>query len=230
MQLPCLPLDQFTAEVPDGAIVGLTGEESPDSPPSRGSPPDSCSLSPALSRPRSRDATSDPPIPLTSSLPLPSSSTRALSLQDDPNRARSRLRLERLRRSGSSILLLSHEQDLLRDLCDEIWWLRDGTLAGRGDPRQVLAAYNAHIALRLREWASAVSQPLDPSMRRGDGRARLLAIEPLDGAGAPTLVWSSGEPGAVRVTVRFEQPVDDPVVGIMIRTPSVSRCMALTPN
>ena len=212
------PLDQFTAEVPDGAIVGLTGEESPAlSAVAR--------LAAGLVQPVSGVVEASEPrryFGPTDPLDLEPAATividRALSLQDALTRARSRLRLERLRRSGSSILLLSHEQDLLRDLCDEIWWLRDGTLAGRGDPREVLAAYNTHIALRLREWASAVSQPLDPSMRRGDGRARLLAIETLDGAGASTLVWRSGEPGAVRVTVRFEQPVDDPVVGIMIRT------------
>ena len=69
------PLDQFTAEVPDGAIVGLTGEESPALSAVTRLAAGLVSLPPASSRPRSHDATSDPPIPLTSSLPLPSSST-----------------------------------------------------------------------------------------------------------------------------------------------------------
>jgi hypothetical protein len=32
------------------------------------------------------------------------------------------------------------------------------------------------------------------------------------------MIWRSGEPVSVRVTVRFAQAVEDPVVGIMIRT------------
>lgn len=55
-------------------------------------------------------------------------------------------------------------------------------------------------------------------MRRGDGRARLLAIETLDAKGQQESVWTSGEEVAIRVTVEFMSPVVDPVVGIMIRT------------
>ena len=212
------PLDQFTAEIPDGAIVGLTGEESP-------ALAAVLRLAAGLTQPASGEIEASEPrcyLGPTDPLDFASAATvvidRALSLQDALTLARARLSLERLRRSGSSILLLSHEQEPLRDLCDEIWWLRDGKLAARGDPRQMLAAYNTHIARRLREWASSALQPLAPSMRRGDGRARVLAVETLDAIGAPCAVWRSGEPGAVRVTVRFEQPVEDPVVGIMIRT------------
>jgi lipopolysaccharide transport system ATP-binding protein len=32
------------------------------------------------------------------------------------------------------------------------------------------------------------------------------------------MTWASGSPAAVRVQVRFEQAVEDPVVGIMLRT------------
>jgi lipopolysaccharide transport system ATP-binding protein len=211
-------LVNFTADVPGGAIVGLIGEESP-------------ALSDILrlacgvvtpelgvveaSEPRRYIGPGEPlNLALAGTLAL----DRTLSLHDALVRVRSRMGLERLRRSGSSILIYSHEQDFLRDLCDEVWWLHAGALAGRGEPREVLAAYNTHLARRLNEWASSLSQTLEPSMRRGDGRARLLSLETLDSAGKPSLLWRSGEPAFVRVRVRFEQPVEDPVVGIMIRT------------
>jgi len=133
-------------------------------------------------------------------------------------RGRARLGLERLRRGGSTILLASHEQGLLHELCDEIWWFDAGKLRAKGDPGEVLEAYNRDVANQLRAWAAGVRQTLTPAMRRGDGRARLLAIELLDAAGQPAVVWQAGEEVAIRVTVGFQQPVDDPVVGIMIRT------------
>ena len=76
----------------------------------------------------------------------------------------------------------------------------------------------AHVAGRLRELGAAGCALLAPPLRRGDGRAQLLAVETLDAQGNPTMAWSSGEPASVRVTVQYREAVDDPVVGIMIRT------------
>ena len=56
------------------------------------------------------------------------------------------------------------------------------------------------------------------ALRRGDGRARLTAIETLNAADQLVSAWQSGETARIRVRVRFESPVEDPVIGIMIRT------------
>lgn len=133
-------------------------------------------------------------------------------------RGRARFGLERLRRSGSTILVASHEQGLLRELCDEIWWVDEGCLRAKGDPGEVLEAYNRDAAARLRAWAAGVQQTLTPAMRRGDGRGELASIELLDASGRPAIVWQAGEDVSIRVTVVYHEPVEDPVVGIMIRT------------
>jgi lipopolysaccharide transport system ATP-binding protein len=212
------PLEHLTADVPGGAIVGVIGEESP-------ALSDILRLAAGVIVPTSGQVEASEPrryISPVEPLNLAPAGTlaidRTLSLHDALVRVRSRMGLERLRRTGASILICSHEQDLLRDLCDEVWWLHGGSLVARGEPREVLTAYNTHLARTLHEWAASMSQTLQPSLRRGDGRARLLSLETLDAAGNPSLLWRSGEPAAVRVRVRFEQPVEDPVVGILIRT------------
>jgi len=126
--------------------------------------------------------------------------------------------LDRLRRAGSTILLASHEEDLLHRLADEIWWLHEGKLAGRGDPEEILAGYRRHIAECVRAWGGAVSSPIAPRMRRGDGRAEVVGVETIGENGRPTMVWRSGELAVVKVRVRFRDAVADPVVGMMIRT------------
>jgi lipopolysaccharide transport system ATP-binding protein len=124
----------------------------------------------------------------------------------------------RLRSGGSTVLLVSHELDLLQSVCDEIWWLDAGALERRGDPREVLDAYRASIAEKIRAWGATLKSPLLPSLRRGDGRAEILSLETLGVEGQPTAVWKSGEDATVRVKVRYHDTVEEPVIGILIRT------------
>lgn len=142
----------------------------------------------------------------------------SLAQHDALVRARALAGIDRLRSSGTTVLLVSHELDLLQSLCDEVWWLDAGSLARRGAPREVLDAYRETIAEKVRTWGATLTSPLRPAMRRGDGRAEILSLETLDGEGHPTAVLRSGENAAVRVTVRYHDRVEEPVIGIMIRT------------
>ena len=146
----------------------------------------------------------------------------SLAHHDALVRARAVAGIDRLRSAGTTVLIVSHELDLLQSLCDEVWWLDAGSLAQRGDPREVLDAYRQSIAEKVRAWGatlqSTMLSPLRPAMRRGDGRAEILSIETLDGAGNPTAVWRSGESATVRVAVRYHDRVEEPVIGILIRT------------
>ena len=142
----------------------------------------------------------------------------ALALADLAARERAAIALDSLRRGGATTLLASHDEELLRRLCDEIWWVRDGKLTGRGDPGEMLAAYRRHVAAEVRAWAEGQSTPLAPRVRRGDGRAEVASVETIGENGQPTGVWRSGELAVVRVTVSFRDAVPDPVIGMMIRT------------
>jgi lipopolysaccharide transport system ATP-binding protein len=141
-----------------------------------------------------------------------------LAQHDALVRARALAGIGRLRSGGSTVLLVSHELDLLESLSDEIWWLDAGTLLQRGAPREVLDAYRASIAEKVRAWGATLKSPLRPSMRRGDGRAEILSLETLGADGKPTAVWQSGENATVRVLVRYHDAVEEPVIGILIRT------------
>ena len=212
------PLVEFTATAPEGAVVGLIGEDAAGS-------RALLRLAAGIERPAKgevRGPSSRRYVGPLDSLNLGPVQVlaldHALACHDALVRARAAIGLERLRRSGASIFLASHEEELLAALSDEIWWIHEGGLAARGDPRETLAAWRRHVASRLRAWGETVTSPLAPAFRRGDGRARLIALETLGADGKPTMVWQSGEPVSVRVTVQFQQPVADPVIGIMIRT------------
>lgn len=212
------PLSGFTASAPDGSVIGIVGENGAGK-------SALLRLAAGLARPAAGDVSvrgsarylgSDAVLDLDDADLLLLDQT--LSRQDAIRRTQAAVELEAARRRGVTTLLVSHDEELLRALSDEVWWLHCGRLAASGDPGEVLEKYRRHVADRIRCWGGTVSAPLTPSLRRGDGRAELLSIETLDAAGQSTMVWQSGEAVAVRVTVRFRSAVADPVVGIMIRT------------
>lgn len=141
----------------------------------------------------------------------------ALAQCDAVAKARAVARLLRLRRAGATIVLLSHDEALIESCADEIWWIRGTTPMARGDAADVLPRYRRHVAEALRTAGENELPRLEPTMRKGDGRAELEIVELLGEQGDPATVWRSGEAVSIRVTVRFMKAVEDPVVGIMIR-------------
>jgi lipopolysaccharide transport system ATP-binding protein len=194
----------FDVAAPDGAVIGVIGEDGSGT--SRllqavkGArylgPGDALDLSPA------------PAILIE----------HTFARHDALARNRAALALEALRRAGTTVVIVSHEEEWLRRVADEVWWIDGGKIAGRGDPAEVLTAYRRHVAERLRASSEGATAPITPRMRRGDGRAEVVGIETIGENGCATMVWRSGELASVKVRVRFGAAVEDPVVGIMIRT------------
>ena len=185
-------LDGLTAIAPGGAVIGVIGE-------SDSGAADLLALA----------------VHKGSSLVMAGDELAGL---DPMQRAALARQLADLRRAGDVAFLASHEEEALRQFSDEIWWVHEGRIAAKGDPGTVLAEYRRHIAKRLRSLGVSSHQAMAPSMRRGDGRAHIISLQTLGAAGEPTMVWTSGEMASIRTAVRFDAPVEDPVVGIMIRT------------
>lgn len=141
-----------------------------------------------------------------------------LASEDALARARARLELDRRRADGATVLLASHEADVIRRVCDEAWWLDNGRLARRGDPNEIWNTYLETVAGQFRAWGPTQPPTMSPSFRRGDGRAEVVSLETLGADGLPTMVWRSGEAVRIRATIRYHEAVEDPVIGIMIRT------------
>lgn len=212
------PLSDFRAAAPSGVIIGVIGEKGSGvsellklaagaAPPEQGE---------VVAGAQRRLVVLGDPLNLAPADVI--AMDQALATQDALVRARTLTGLDRLRRSGSTVLLASHEAELLEALCDEIWWLDNGHLAAKGDPEETLVKYRRHVAEKVRSWGDAIPPRLAPSFRRGDGRAELIALETLGANGHPTIVWKSGEMVSVRATIRFHEAVPDPVVGVLIRT------------
>jgi hypothetical protein len=58
---------------------------------------------------------------------------------------------------------------------------------------------------------------LTASYRHGDGASRIVEVELLSEAGEPVSTIQSGELVTVRARAKFLRPVEEPIVGILIR-------------
>jgi lipopolysaccharide transport system ATP-binding protein len=212
------PLRDLTVSAPGGAVIGIVGEKGAGKGAllrlaAGAANPEAGEVSAAGERRYigPQDALQLSPVDVLAI-------EHSLAYHDALVRARALAGISRLRSGGTTVLMVSHELDLLQSVCDEIWWLEAGALERRGDPREVLSAYRQNIAEKVRAWGATLTSPLLPAMRRGDGRAEILSIETLGADGKPTAVWRSGEKVAIRVTVRYHDAVDEPVIGVLIRT------------
>ena len=212
------PLAGFTAVAPSGVIIGVIGEKGSGI-------QELLKLAGGIAQPERGDVAAPPErryVAPGETLNLAPAAVlaldQALAMQDAIVRARTLTALDRVRRSGSTILLASHEDRLLEELCDEVWWLDAGQLAAKGDPKETLAKYRRFVTEKVRAWGDTIAPRMAPTSRRGDGRAEVMAIETLGAQAAPSIVFKSGEMVTVRATVRFHEAVENPVLGMLIRT------------
>ncbi len=211
------PVAGFTANAPDGVVVGVIGEDGCGADAllrvgAGAQKPASGSVSGGKSR---RLLGPDDALDFSPTDVLLLDQTFARL--DSASKARGIVMLDRLRKAGTTVVIASHDESLLSRLCDEVWWMHDGKLAARGDAETTLAKYRRHVADRLRHWGETVPNPVATHDRRGDERAEIINIETIGAQGRPTAVWRSGELAEVRLAVRYKTAVPDPVVGILLR-------------
>jgi len=212
------PLSGISVVAPPGVIIGVIGEKG-------SGVVELLKLAGGAVQPRSGEVVAGPErryVALGESLNLAPAAVialdHALATQDAVVRARTLTGLDRMRRAGATVLLASHEDSLLELLCDEVWWLDGGRIAAKGDAKETLAKYRRHVAERVRAWGETIPARLAPAFRHGDGRAELLSIETFGPDNRPTIVWKSGDMATVRATVQYNSAVDNPVLGLLIRT------------
>lgn len=213
------PLQNFSGLVPKGALVGVVGLE-------QAGPAALLDLTSGRTKPSKGNVASAEPrrtLGPTDKLDFTGVQTlclnQTLALRDGLARRQAILAINRLRRAGASLLYYSNSTELLRQLADEVWWFEEGRLTAKGDPREVLERYERSIARQWLDWSRTLpAGAIDPSLRRGDGRAEITGIETLNREEEPTQVWQSGQLVSVRVRVRYQDAVPNPVLGIMIRT------------
>ncbi|WP_075888892.1 ABC transporter ATP-binding protein [Actinomyces provencensis] len=129
-----------------------------------------------------------------------------------------------LRRSGTTIVLVTHSLSLAQDMCDEVVWLDHGRVRSVGDADEVVSAYLAHVnalerSKRSAELGSAdLPEEGDSSENRGTGECRMTQVEYLDEQRRAVPFLTSGQDGTIRVHILARRPLENVELGLAFTT------------
>jgi len=161
----------------------------------------------------------------------------ALAVGDIYFRQRCMRKIHELHRAGVTILFVTHNIADVKSLATRAMWLANGQIAELGDPERVVSHFQAAMvnkdARYLRQHAQAeaqaagevfASRPAElvekiPNIdfRYGTGRAQVLGIAVMNQRGEEIGLLPPGETIVVRVSVRAQQEMPQPIVGFMLR-------------
>jgi len=154
----------------------------------------------------------------------------ALAVGDAVFQHRCLRRINELHERGATVLFVSHDAAAVRALCSRAILLRAGRIISDGEPVDVLNVYQKIVMEREQAYdaESAATDsftdsrsddglaPVSYSYRHGDGSAEILGAELTDAHRSRVEIADSGESLSLRVRARFNQDVDDPVIGFLI--------------
>jgi len=125
-------------------------------------------------------------------------------------------KFQELRERKITVLFVSHDLGLVKQLSDRAILLLHGRIEAEGAPKDVI---NRYIGLVLAQGPGGQKTArLPSSFRHGDGASEILSVQILNPRGQEVTSVASGEAVIVRVRSRFRRPKSDPMVGILIRT------------
>ncbi len=129
-------------------------------------------------------------------------------------------KFEELKEKGVTILFVSHDLGLVKQLSHRAVFLLNGEIQAIGSPKDVIDRYIGMVLERQKSdrEKSQRSTRLRSSFRHGDGSSEVLDVQLLDEEGRSSLVFLSGRPMAIRVRTRYHRRTVEPMVGVLIRT------------
>jgi ABC-type polysaccharide/polyol phosphate transport system ATPase subunit len=134
-------------------------------------------------------------------------------------------KIQEMKYRGVTMLFVTHQLDLVRNLCDRALWLDHGTIAGLGDPVRTVDAYLQNVSgvdSEEQEMGGDGDEPeaegdeLREEERWGSGEVLLPRVVLTDRKGDELVAVGTGSPARIEIDVRVREPQSDFVFGIGI--------------
>jgi lipopolysaccharide transport system ATP-binding protein len=128
-------------------------------------------------------------------------------------------RMAELRNKGTSLILVAHNLEAIRQVCDRGLVMYRGENVFQGSAAEAVIAYSDILRKAARE--SQVTAPVEEglSSRVMTFDAEILKVTLVDSAGQPISVVRTGDKATALVDVLFHKPVVQPIFSFTVRTP-----------
>ncbi len=127
-------------------------------------------------------------------------------------------RMERLRESGTTVVIVTHNLNAVRRLCDRAIVIHDGAVRYDGDTVEALSTYHELLGepRDIDDANDAVEMPGPATIDAAD--LQDVVLVGLDGE--PTRHLATGDPMTVEASITMREKVDRPILGLALVTGS----------
>jgi len=124
-------------------------------------------------------------------------------------------RIQSFQAAGSTILLVTHSLDRVRDMCSRAIWLDHGKLIMDDAPEKVVSQYLEQTRELEINRLSDQKEP-DDRNRWGNRRVEIINVRIFDGDGRECNTFETGQPFRLEMDYVANQPTMSPVFGLAI--------------
>jgi ABC-type polysaccharide/polyol phosphate transport system ATPase subunit len=128
-------------------------------------------------------------------------------------------RMAELRQKGTSLILVAHNLEAIRQVCDRGLVMYRGENVFQGTAAEAVITYSDILRKAARESQVAAPTEEGLSSRVMTFDAEIAKVTLVNGAGQPISVVRSGEKASAVVEVHFHKPVPEPIFSFTVRTP-----------
>ncbi|RED57641.1 ABC transporter ATP-binding protein [Cohnella lupini] len=141
----------------------------------------------------------------------------ALAVGDEVFQRKCYAKFEEFKAKGKTIILVTHDLNAVRALCDRVGIIYDGTLIFEGTSNDVVNYYQK-MSLTANMQVAVQHETKEDELRYGNGKAKIIEYKLLDQNDDPSIVYKTGE--KIKVTIRAEiiEHLENPVIGVIFKT------------
>jgi lipopolysaccharide transport system ATP-binding protein len=134
-------------------------------------------------------------------------------------------RIKQFKERGCTILLISHDLSQAEQFCDEIIWLRSGTIVAQGTPEVIVGEYVAELASETRRRTPTktpvLRTPSGTELRVNENRfgsmeMEISSVQFFDSAGLIVQKIAAGQPLSISIEFKTSCPIQNPIFSISI--------------
>ncbi len=118
------------------------------------------------------------------------------------------------RRSGKTLVFVSHSPGEVKQLCKRTIWLDHGVPKMVGETERVLEAYSEHVQVKAESEIEQANKDNSNVQQWGTQDAAITQVRFLDQRGEEQVVIESGDPLTIELTYESLKPIEKPVFGI----------------
>ncbi len=131
-----------------------------------------------------------------------------LAVGDMEFRSRCHARMEAMRKNGVTMILVSHNLNEVRNLCEQTVMLFRGEMQMHGPTQKVLEKYYQTVSERIK--GEQDKRTAEQYKDRGPTPVKLTGVTFLDANGNNTETFGSGQPMTVRIAYQANQRIEKP--------------------